>query len=277
MRHVWVVPVACGAAVLALTAAVAHGASQSHRAVSSTLHAFVHDDASINLLYDDGTPVGSQARNEPTIPPGTYTIKVVDDAFDHNFHIMGPGVDESTDVGGTSSPTWTVTFQPGGEYRFQCDEHPDFMWGAFQATGTATSSGSSSTGSSSSSGSTASGSTSSGGSGLSSGVSSSGSSASGGTAAVAGTLAGRVSAAGALTLSLGGHAVTKLAAGRYRVTVVDASKKRGFSLQQAGHAATAVTGVSFVGTHSITVTLAHGKLTVFAAPGKTGARSITVS
>ena len=43
-------------------------------------------------LCDDGTNVGSQAANPPSIPAGTYTIRAVDDAFTHNFHLAGPGV-----------------------------------------------------------------------------------------------------------------------------------------------------------------------------------------
>ena len=93
------------------------------------MHAFVHEDNSIGLTFDDGSAVGNQDRTPPTIPPGTYTIRVVDDATEHNFHLSGPGVDQATGTGDTSSPTWTVTLQPGSTYKFQCDTHSDFMYG----------------------------------------------------------------------------------------------------------------------------------------------------
>src|SRR5881275_562258 len=92
---------------VALAAVGARAAFSSHAAVSPTMHAFVHEDASIGLTFDDGTPVGSQARTPPTIPAGTYTIRVVDDAHSHNFHLMGPGVEQSTTIDDTASPTWT--------------------------------------------------------------------------------------------------------------------------------------------------------------------------
>ena len=101
-------------------------------AVSPTMHAFVHEDDSIGLQFDDGTPVGNQSRNVPVIPPGTYTVQVLDDATSHNFHLQGPGVDQQTEIGTMTSPTWSVTLQPGQTYKFVCDNHPDFMFGNFQ-------------------------------------------------------------------------------------------------------------------------------------------------
>ena len=95
--------------VCVLAVAAAHAAFSSHAAVSPTMHAYVHEDASIGLTFDDGTDVGNQAPTPPTIPAGTYTIRVVDDAFTHNFHLGGPGVDVGTTIGGTGTPTFTVT------------------------------------------------------------------------------------------------------------------------------------------------------------------------
>jgi hypothetical protein len=147
------IPVLLVIAVLGVSA-LQLGVSRSHAAVSAvsqTMRATVHEDQSISLLFDDGTPVGNQARTPPTIPPGTYTIRVVDDTDEHNFHLSGPGVDQATSVGGSASPTWTVTLQPGAEYRFQCDTHFDFMFGVFNTSGTGgTSVSSTSSGSSSS-------------------------------------------------------------------------------------------------------------------------------
>jgi len=69
-----------------------------------------------------------------TLTPGTYTIDVDDKADIHNFHLMGPGVDESTDVSGTGTTTWTVTLQDG-TYTFQCDPHASSMNGSFEVSG----------------------------------------------------------------------------------------------------------------------------------------------
>src|SRR5439155_83568 len=131
MRRLRYVPVVLGVVVLA--AAGARAAFSSHSALSSTKPAFVHEDASIGRTFDDGSNVGSQAANPPSIPAGTYTILAVDDAFTHNFHLAGPGVEVGTTIGGMGTPSWTVTFQAGGRYRFQCDDHPDFMYGEFIA------------------------------------------------------------------------------------------------------------------------------------------------
>jgi len=276
-RSVRFIPVVAAVAVLA--AAGAHAALTSpsqvsaHHAVSSTLHAFVHDDESIGLTYDDGSPVGSQSRVPPTIPPGTYTVRVIDDTTQHNFHLTGPGVEQSTGIGDMGSPTWTVTFQAGGQYEFVCDEHPDFMFGFFNGAGA---------GSGTSSGGTSSGGTSSGGS--SSGGSNSGGTSSGGTisqggahTSLLGTLIGRVNPSGKLTLTYGGIPVTKVKAGRYKITVADKTPSRSFTVQRVGHAATTVSGVSFVGTHSVTLSLLAGKWTFFTSAGTKSSSTFTVT
>lgn len=272
-RSVRLIPVAAAVAVLAAAGAHAALFSQTtvstHHAVSSTLHAFVHDDESIGLTYDDGTPVGNQSRVPPTIPPGTYTVKVIDDTTQHNFHLTGPGVEQSTGIGDMASPSWTVTFQAGGQYEFVCDEHPDFMYGYFNGAG-AGSGGSSSGG-------TSSGGTSSGGS-SSGGTSSGGTSSSGGTkTSLLGTLIGRVNPAGKLTLTYGGIPVTKVKAGRYKITVADKSPKRSFLVKRAGSTATTVTSVSFVGTRSVTLNLLAGKWDFYTSAGAKSTTLFTVS
>jgi hypothetical protein len=61
---------------------------------------------------------------------GTYTINVHDLSGEHNFHLIGPGVDRATNVENTGDETWTVTFTDG-IYRFQCDPHASIMNGRF--------------------------------------------------------------------------------------------------------------------------------------------------
>jgi plastocyanin len=58
-----------------------------------------------------------------TLSPGTYTISVEDQSQMHNFHLIGPGVDEEiTDVPFEGEKSVTVTLQ-AGTYTFQCDPH----------------------------------------------------------------------------------------------------------------------------------------------------------
>jgi plastocyanin len=64
------------------------------------------------------------------LDPGTYTIHVVDQSEEHNFHLTGPGVDKATDVGTTGTQNWDVTLVDG-TYRYVCDAHATTMRGSF--------------------------------------------------------------------------------------------------------------------------------------------------
>ena len=64
------------------------------------------------------------------LDPGTYTVQVHDLSEIHNFHLFGPGVDQSTPVASTAEVTWTVTFT-NGTYTYQCDPHAGVMRGTF--------------------------------------------------------------------------------------------------------------------------------------------------
>jgi hypothetical protein len=220
-------------------------AGRGHAAVSQNMNAFVHEDASIGLKFADGSAVGGQTAVPLVIPPGTYSISVLDDATEHNFHLFGPGVDQSTDVGGLSTPTWSVTLQPGQSYTFQCDSHPDFMWGTFQTSGTAAGGG----GTSSSGGGTTSsggGGTPSNGGGLSTG------------SKTAGTLAATITSSGRVTFTFKGKAVTALKTGTYKIVVLDGSKKTGFAVQKPSHGTVTITSASFVGNHTVNLKLTTG-------------------
>ena len=61
---------------------------------------------------------------------GTYTITVQDKSNIHNFHLIGPGVNKKTSVGGTGTTTWTVTLKKG-TYKYICDPHAAAMKGSF--------------------------------------------------------------------------------------------------------------------------------------------------
>lgn len=61
---------------------------------------------------------------------GTYTFKIADKSSIHNFHLIGPGVNKLTTVGGTGNSTWKLTLKKG-TYKYQCDPHKSFMHGSF--------------------------------------------------------------------------------------------------------------------------------------------------
>jgi plastocyanin len=70
------------------------------------------------------------------VEAGTHTITVTDNSIDHNFHLVGPGVNVLTDIEFVGTVTWTLTLTDG-IYDFVCDPHIDVMSGRF-AVGTAT-------------------------------------------------------------------------------------------------------------------------------------------
>jgi plastocyanin len=73
----------------------------------------------------------AQGNNVRQLAPGPYEIEVDDLGVEHNFHLMGPGVDQRTDVEGTGKATWQVMLQ-NGTYTFVCDPHALQMRGSFQ-------------------------------------------------------------------------------------------------------------------------------------------------
>ena len=80
----------------------------------------------ISLTLADGQPASQLAG-------GTYDIVVNDRSSIHNFHLTGPGVDQSTSVEFVGTMSWTVTLS-GGTYVFVCDPHAQAMRGSVQAT-----------------------------------------------------------------------------------------------------------------------------------------------
>ncbi len=57
-----------------------------------------------------------------TLDPGGYTIQAHDLSAVHNLHLVGPGVDQATEVDGTGDFTWPVTLA-NGAYQYFCDVH----------------------------------------------------------------------------------------------------------------------------------------------------------
>jgi plastocyanin len=107
-------------AALVLPSAVAQADNPKLVAVVGTNDAFV-----ISLRGGDGNAVTQLA-------PGTYDIAVSDRSESHNFHLKGPGVDQSTPVGEKQETTWTVTIGDG-RYKYVCDAHSSQMRGYFLA------------------------------------------------------------------------------------------------------------------------------------------------
>ncbi|HKY12097.1 MAG TPA: plastocyanin/azurin family copper-binding protein [Gaiellaceae bacterium] len=83
-----------------------------------------NDAFTISLTNEAGATVRD-------IPAGAYVIEVRDMSSVHNFHLTGPGVEESTTVAFVGTATWTVTFQDKQTYRFVCDPHATSMRGSF--------------------------------------------------------------------------------------------------------------------------------------------------
>ena len=73
----------------------------------------------ITFTHPDGTPVTQ-------LDPGTYEVVVRDLSAEHNFHLTGPGVNQTTLVETEDTFTWTVTFAEGN-YRVICDPHATQM------------------------------------------------------------------------------------------------------------------------------------------------------
>jgi plastocyanin len=87
-----------------------------------------NDARVISLNHENGNDVTD-------IPAGTYEILVRDRSDLHNFHLEGPGVDESTTVGFVGTVTWRVTFRDNSRYTYVCDPHSGDMNGAFTVGG----------------------------------------------------------------------------------------------------------------------------------------------
>lgn len=79
--------------------------------------------------------VSQDGEDAESVKAGTYTLKVEDKSEMHNFHLIGPGVDEEvTDVPFVGEKSVTVTLQPG-TYTYQCDPHASQgMKGTFTVT-----------------------------------------------------------------------------------------------------------------------------------------------
>ncbi len=260
-HRVKVVPVFFGLFFVAGAVALEAGDQSARAAVSQTIYAGFDADGIIKMAFADGTMIGTPNSPGTVVPAGTYQVILNNNTDDdlavlHKFHLFGPGVDFS--AGTSVQSTASVTFQPNSMYVYQDDLHPDTLHEVF---GTPGSGATNSTAGGGSSGS-ASGSS-------SSSSSSAGGKSSGGTQSAIGTviktapfrgaLAGTVSSTGKLTLTRNGKAVATIKSGRYSIAVQDQTPKAGFTVQEIRKQSVTLTGVAFVGKHTVTIDLKPGQ------------------
>jgi plastocyanin len=79
------------------------------------------------------TLVDAAGKPVTTLKAGTYQVKIKDTSAIHNFHMTGPGVEQTTTVPEIKEVTWTVTFKPG-THTYVCDPHPSNMKKTFTVT-----------------------------------------------------------------------------------------------------------------------------------------------
>jgi hypothetical protein len=208
-------------------------------------------------------PSGAVFTSTGSIPPGSYQVIVNNDVpdirdVDHMFHFSGPGVALFTDMGAGDNKTesYPETLANNATYVFQDDKQPGIghitlTTSATASSGTGSSGGGSTSGSSGTSSNTGGSGTSSNSSILSGG--------SGRAATFRGSLAGVVNSGGAILLTRDGKPVTTLKAGRYTITVTDKAPAASFTIQKIRAPAHTITGVQFVGRHTVTLILSAGQ------------------
>jgi plastocyanin len=103
-------------AVLTVAALLASATGGAGTVQTPTLHGAVGPGFTISLTDAQGNRVTK-------LDPGTYEIEVEDLSEEHDFHLTGPGVNETTQVEFTGKVRWTVTFRDG-TYEYKCDPHP---------------------------------------------------------------------------------------------------------------------------------------------------------
>jgi plastocyanin len=112
---------------LALGATACGGGSSSGEATEAATTSEGGAAASGTLDGETGPgytiEVKQNGEDAETVKAGTYTLKVEDKSDAHNFHLIGPGVDNTvTEVPFVGDKTVTVTLKKG-TYTYQCDPH----------------------------------------------------------------------------------------------------------------------------------------------------------
>ena len=107
---------------LVLAAVLLPGAAHS-AATATALTATVGPGFSIKFADATGRSVSQLDAGDYTI-----TVKNLSPSQEHNFHLIGPGVDKASAFNNTTV-TWDVTLADG-TYKYKCDAHPTLMKGS---------------------------------------------------------------------------------------------------------------------------------------------------
>jgi hypothetical protein len=242
----------------ALVVLLAPAGALGARKADPSLTLNINGSGGLEVVLGNGTRIRTTSAPGTVIPPGSYLLIVKSDVPDdkdvfHMFHLTGAGVDMSSDLLPCENPReiYTITLRPSSTYTYEDGRHPELSRIVFTT---------SASGSSSDTASTAAGHTAGGYSGSVSNSDQLGSNA------LRGALAGTVSPT-ALTLTRAGKAVSRIKAGRYRITVNDTSAKRGFKLTKVNGKPVTLTRPAYVGKRTLIVDLVAGNWTLSAAPG----------
>jgi hypothetical protein len=247
------------AAVAALLATLA--ASAPAAAVARAITLEYTDTGVLLALTDSGTTIRTSSAPGAVISPGSYQVIFNNDMPDsrdiqHAFRLQGPGVNLQTDMsaGDDKTQLYDVVLAPSGVYTFADDRQPSVPHVVFSTASTASAVPNTSGGTSG---------------GSSSGTSSNSSfvGADVKTVPFRGNLAASVAGGGTLRLTAGGSKILKLLEGRYRITVDDRTAKAGFTVQELGKRALALTGVAFVGRRKVLVTFKAGHWMYYSPTG----------
>jgi hypothetical protein len=216
----------------------------------------------------DGTPVGTASGAPTVIPAGYYTLQMFGPGGCANvpyFDLKGPGTSivDNMDEGELATSNYSLHLLPNSTYTWRNDDVVPTVVYTFTTSSTVVGAPPAPVGKS----------------GLSS--SNHGTAASvnpfrtTAETAVRGKLTGLVTAAGKLTIAYKGKSVRSLKAGKYTLVVTDKSSTSGFMLSRTSSKSVSVTGGSYVGTKTRSVTLTAGKWTF--APGLGGKQGFAVT
>ena len=90
-------------------------------------------DGATKRMYGTVGPGMTITVSRHSVVHGRYVFTARDKSADHNFHLIGPGVNKKTTISQVASKSWTITLRPG-TYHYVCDAHPVDMKGTFKVT-----------------------------------------------------------------------------------------------------------------------------------------------
>jgi len=249
------------AAALALGSVMVAGGSPATGPTYPTIYVMYAMNCTFQIVDDHGNPINS-------IAPGTYQVDVRTPlAFGTvplanmgstdmtackgfpQFQLTGPGVNLSTTMtaGCEADKTFPETFQANATYVAVDNNQPTVARGTFTTLASGTPQAPATPG-------------------TAWGGKTQQSQDLVGSGAISGKVSGTLATNGALTLTLSGKTVSKLATGRYTFTITDKSPKSGFLIiGPKGTLPTDVTGDRFVGKKSRTLRLTPGRWTYFSS------------